>query len=101
MIVRQTNTESDLKRIVGSCQKSRCRQQQLYKTIKHYCKKDLSIHFTRSTKTVDNPKGESYLFVMENNNELVGICGIISKVGGFEPFYTYVTRHRSPRKQRT
>ena len=42
-------------------------------------------------KSVDSPEGESYLFVMEDNNELVGICGIISKVGGFEPFYTYVT----------
>ena len=42
-------------------------------------------------KTVDSPGGESYLFVMEDdNNALVGICGIISKVGGFEPFYTYV-----------
>ena len=51
----------------------------------------MSIHFTRSTKTVDNPEGESYLFVMEDDNEIVGICGIISKVGGFEPFYTYVT----------
>ena len=42
-------------------------------------------------KSVDSPEGESYLFVMEDNKELVGICGIISKVGGFEPFYTYVT----------
>ena len=42
-------------------------------------------------KTVDSPAGESYLFVMEDdNNKVVGICGILSKVGGFEPFYTYV-----------
>jgi arginine N-succinyltransferase len=42
-------------------------------------------------KTVDSPSGESYLFVMEDeNNKLVGICGILSKVGGYEPFYTYV-----------
>ena len=42
-------------------------------------------------KVVDSPAGESYLFVMENEHkELMGICGILSKVGGFEPFYTYV-----------
>ena len=28
---------------------------------------------------------------MEDDNEILGICGIISNVGGFEPFYTYVT----------
>ncbi|HVT90993.1 MAG TPA: arginine N-succinyltransferase [Tepidisphaeraceae bacterium] len=39
----------------------------------------------------DRPGGESYLFVMEDNfsGRVVGACGIVSKVGGFEPFYDY------------
>jgi arginine N-succinyltransferase len=39
----------------------------------------------------DKPAGESYLFVMEDlaTNAIVGACGIVSKVGGFEPFYSY------------
>jgi len=37
------------------------------------------------------PKGETYLFVMEDADagKVVGTCGIVSKVGGFEPFYAY------------
>ena len=37
------------------------------------------------------PKGEHYLFVMEDLDarQIVGVCGIASKVGGFEPFYAY------------
>src|SRR5207247_1376439 len=35
--------------------------------------------------------GESYLLVMEDHDTraVVGACGIVSKVGGFEPFYAY------------
>lgn len=37
------------------------------------------------------PRGETYLFVMEDlaTHQVVGTCGIVSKVGGFEPFYAY------------
>jgi arginine N-succinyltransferase len=37
------------------------------------------------------PRGETYLFVMEDQDagKIVGTCGIVSKVGGFEPFYAY------------
>lgn len=37
------------------------------------------------------PRGETYLFVMEDLDagKIVGTCGIVSKVGGFEPFYAY------------
>lgn len=40
---------------------------------------------------VDIPRGESYLFAMENTQtgEVVGVSGIVSKVGGFDPFYAY------------
>jgi len=39
----------------------------------------------------DRPGGESYLFVMEHLDEhrVVGACGITSKVGGFQPFWSY------------
>lgn len=44
--------------------------------------------FDRMSK---RPRGETYLFVLEDlkNGKLVGTCGIVSKVGGFEPFYAY------------
>jgi arginine N-succinyltransferase len=36
-------------------------------------------------------RGESYLFVMEDTQtaRVIGTSGIVSKVGGFEPFYAY------------
>jgi arginine N-succinyltransferase len=44
-------------------------------------------------KFAERPGGESYLFVMEDlaatPPKLVGACGIVSKVGGFQPFYGY------------
>ncbi len=37
------------------------------------------------------PGGEQYLFVLEDlaSGQLAGTCGLIAKVGGFEPFYAY------------
>jgi arginine N-succinyltransferase len=39
----------------------------------------------------DRPGGESYLLVMQDleTKKIVGASGIVSKVGGFEPFYAY------------
>lgn len=39
----------------------------------------------------DRPNGESYLFVMEElfTGKIVGVNGIISKIGGFDPYYFY------------
>lgn len=39
----------------------------------------------------DRPRGETYLFVLEDlgTGRIVGTSGIISKVGGFDPFYAY------------
>ena len=39
----------------------------------------------------DRPRGETYLFVLEDQptGRIVGTSGIVSKVGGFEPFYAY------------
>lgn len=50
-------------------------------------------------KETEEPGGESYLFVMEDDQgTVVGTCGIVAKVGGYEPFYTYQierTEHHS------
>ena len=37
------------------------------------------------------PQGEDYLFALEDltNNEIIGVSGIYSKIGGFEPVYFY------------
>lgn len=37
------------------------------------------------------PRGEAYLFVLEDitTGRVLGTAGIVSKVGGFEPFYAY------------
>lgn len=42
-------------------------------------------------KASDQPAGEVYLFVSEDltSGTLIGTSGIVSKVGGFEPFYAY------------
>jgi arginine N-succinyltransferase len=47
-------------------------------------------------KQVDRPGGESYLLVMVDpdantppDGKVIGACGIYSKVGGFQPFYSY------------
>lgn len=39
----------------------------------------------------EEPRGEAYLFVLEDTeaSRTVGTSGIVSKVGGFEPFYAY------------
>jgi arginine N-succinyltransferase len=44
--------------------------------------------FERMSK---RPRGETYLFVLEDlrTGKVVGTSGIVSKVGGFEPFYAY------------
>jgi arginine N-succinyltransferase len=49
----------------------------------------------------DEPTGQTYLFVIEETEQrqVVGTAGIVSKVGGFEPFYSYrieTSIHESP-----
>jgi arginine N-succinyltransferase len=49
----------------------------------------------KSQRSIDNiperPGGESYMFVMQDaeTKKIVGASGVVSKVGGFEPFYAY------------
>jgi arginine N-succinyltransferase len=42
-------------------------------------------------KVDPHPGPEAYLFVMEDlsRQQVVGTCGVMSKTGGFEPFYAY------------
>lgn len=41
-------------------------------------------------RRAEKPGGETYLFALVDPDEgLVGISGIVAKVGGFEPFYAY------------
>ena len=60
--------------------------------------KDRELLGKRITKSVESfsanaerPGGESYLLVMEDrqSHRVVGACGITSKVGGFQPFWSY------------
>lgn len=43
----------------------------------------------------DGPGGEDYLFVMEElfTGRIVGVSAIISKIGGFQPYYFYKLEH--------
>ncbi len=52
------------------------------------------------SRMADKPGGETYLFVLEDleRGEVAGTAGIVSKVGGFEPFWAYrieATLHES------
>ncbi len=42
-------------------------------------------------RMAEKPGGETYLFVLEDalTHRVVGTSGIVSKVGGFDPFYAY------------
>jgi len=50
-----------------------------------------SLHGFEKLSDEDPPGGETYLFVLEDleTGKVVGTSGIVSKVGGFEPFYAY------------
>ncbi len=43
---------------------------------------------------VRKPRGECYLFVLEDTRKggIAGVSGIVSRVGGFEPWYSYEIR---------
>jgi arginine N-succinyltransferase len=49
----------------------------------------------KSQRSIENiperPGGESFMFVMQDaqTQKIVGASGVVSKVGGFEPFYAY------------
>ncbi|NDV61778.1 arginine N-succinyltransferase [Puniceicoccales bacterium CK1056] len=45
---------------------------------------------------IRKPGGELYLFVLEDvaSGKIIGTSGILSRVGGFDPFYTYTIREQ-------
>ncbi len=47
--------------------------------------------FEKIIEDPDAPAGEAYLFVLEDQDaaRIAGVCGIFSKTGGYEPFYSY------------
>ena len=50
------------------------------------------INSVRFVETIDEgPNGQSFLFVMVEvfTGKIVGVCGVIAKIGGFEPYYFY------------
>jgi arginine N-succinyltransferase len=49
-----------------------------------------------ATELDEPPAGEQYLMVMEETDtgQIVGTCGVVAKVGGFEPFYAYRLQSR-------
>ena len=46
-------------------------------------------------REVRQPRGERYLLVMEDllSGNIVGCAGVVGRVGGFDPFYSYVKLH--------
>ncbi|MEM9728287.1 MAG: arginine N-succinyltransferase [Myxococcota bacterium] len=45
---------------------------------------------------------DNYLFVLEDRQEgvLAGICGILARIGGFDPFYSYAIEYEAVRHER-
>lgn len=58
---------------------------------KNYLKAKIDDSLRAFDDKVRKPGGEAYIFVLEdvNTGYIFGTSGIISKIGGFEPFYTY------------
>lgn len=56
-----------------------------------YLEKRINQSVDGFSKLSNEPAGEAYLFVLENTQtrEIVGTTGVVSKVGGFEPFYAF------------
>lgn len=48
--------------------------------------------FEKVAEEPEAPAAEAYLFVMEDlgDRQIVGVCGIFAKTGGYEPFYAYL-----------
>ncbi|MFT7633484.1 MAG: arginine N-succinyltransferase [Mariniblastus sp.] len=89
LIVRRVQ-ESDLDPLFELIQKS-----EFGLTTLKISKDELESRIEKSTfafrKKSSKPSGEPYVFVMEdlNSGNIVGTCSIYSKIGGFEPMYSY------------
>ncbi|MDG1874846.1 MAG: arginine N-succinyltransferase [Mariniblastus sp.] len=89
LIVRRVQ-ESDLDPLFELIQKS-----EYGLTTLKVSKEELESRIERSlfafSQKSAKPNGQPYVFVMEdlNNGKIVGTCSIYSKIGGFEPMYSY------------
>ncbi len=89
LIVRRV-LESDLDPLFELIQKS-----EFGLTTLKISKDELESRIEKSTfafrQKSSKPSGEPYVFVMEdlNSGQIVGTCSIYSKIGGFEPMYSY------------
>ena len=90
MLVVRTAKESDVDELYELIQKSAYGLTTLKIT-----KEQLFERVEQSVYAFQNkwrrPSGQPYVLVMEDMNlgKVVGTCSIYSKVGGFEPFYSY------------
>ena len=88
-VVRPVQTEDlpDLLTLVRSCPKGMTTVPDL----EIYLKNRIQDSLRAFDPLVRKPGGEFYLFILENlrTKKVIGTSGILSKVGGFEPFYTY------------
>src|SRR4051812_41787651 len=50
---------------------------------------------------VRDPSGESYLFVLEDpdRGRIIGVSGILARVGGFDPWYSFTIREETLHSQ--
>ncbi len=90
MFIIRPIQKDDLKSLMGLLQESGHGLTSLPKDEKIIAQK--LEHSERSfSYSGEGPAGELYLFVMEElyTGKVVGISGIISKIGGFEPYYFY------------
>ena len=89
LVVRRVH-ESDLDPLFELIQKS-----EYGLTTLKISKAELESRIERSlfafTQKSSKPSGQPYVFVMEdlNHGKIVGTCSIYSKIGGFEPIYSY------------
>lgn len=60
----------------------------------NYLKERINDSLRAFDHRITRPGGEVYLFVLEDlvTHKLVGTSGLLSRVGGFDPFYTYRIR---------
>lgn len=100
MLIVRNVCENDLDSLFDLIQKS-----EFGLTTLKVSKEELEARIERSQfafrQKLSKPNGQPYVFVMEDlsNGRLVGTCSIYSKVGGFEPFYSYEIKksvHASP-----
>ncbi len=60
----------------------------------NYLEERLQLSLRSFVPGIRRPGGEYYLFVMveAETEQVVGCCGVVAKVGGYDPFYTYEVR---------